>query len=59
MPKIQVGCVAKGLEKARQKTVSILEVKSIAEAEAMANLGFEFVGLNEEQTAFEFKEPSK
>ena len=59
MPQIQVGCAAKGLEKARQKTVSIIEAKSILEAEAMTNLGFEFVGVNEEGTAFEFKEPSK
>lgn len=54
-----MGCVAKGLKKARQKTVSILEVKSFAEAEAIANLGLEFVGLNEERTAFEFRKPSK
>ena len=39
--------------------MSIIEAKSILEAEAMTNLGFEFVGVNEEGTAFEFKEPSK
>ena len=49
--------MAKGAKKTRQKTVSILEAKSFLEAEALANLGFEFVGLNEERTAFEFKEP--
>ena len=42
-----------------KKTVSILEAKSFSEAEALANLGFEFVGLNEERTALEFKEPRK
>lgn len=51
--------MAKGAKKARQKTVSILEAKSFAEAEALANLGFEFVGLNDEKTAFEFREPKR
>lgn len=36
--------------------MSILEAKSFSEAEAMATLGFDFVGINEEQTAFIFKE---
>ena len=39
--------------------MSIFEVKSFAEAEAIANLGLKFVGLNEERPALEFKEPSK
>ena len=48
MPQIQVGCVAKGLEKARQKTVSILEVKSFAEAEAEAKEGLKHLGMANE-----------
>ena len=54
-----MGCVAKRLKKARQKTVSILEAKTFTEAEALAQLGFELVGMDEERTTFQFKEPSK
>ena len=48
--------MAKGLKKERQKTVNILEAKSFLEAEALAQLGFEFVGMDEAQRAFVFKE---
>ena len=51
--------MAKRLKKARQKTVSILEAKTFTEAEALAHLGFELVGMDEERTTFQFKEPSK
>ena len=45
MPEIQVGCVAKRLKKARQKTVSIFEVKSFADAEAQAKEGLKHIGM--------------
>ncbi len=53
---MESGRMAKGLKKERQKTVSILEAKSFSEAEALAKLGFEFVGMDEAQGAFVFKE---
>ena len=59
MPEMEQGRMGKGLKKEGQKTVSVLEAKSFSEAEALANLGFEFVGLNEERTAFQFKETTR
>ena len=56
---MEQGCMGKGLKKEGQKTVSVLEAKSFSEAEALANLGFKFVGLNEERTAFQFKETTR
>lgn len=51
--------MAKGLEKKRKKTVNILEAKSFSEAEALANLGFVFVGMDDVKNAFIFKEPER
>ena len=56
---MEPGRMAKGAKKGKEKTVSILEVQSFAEAEALAQLGFEYVGMTEEGTAFEFREPSR
>ena len=50
------GGMAKRIKKARQKTVSILEAKSFSEAEALAQLGFQFIGMDEAGTVFQFKE---
>lgn len=54
-----MGRMEKGFEKEGQKEVSILEAKSFSEAEALAQLGFEYVGMNTEGTTFEFREPAR
>ena len=59
MPKVEQRSLAKGLEKKRKKTVNILEAKSFSEAEALANLGFVFVGMDDVKNAFIFKEPER
>ena len=51
--------MAKRAKKEGEKTVNILEAKSFSEAEALASLGFVFVGMDDGKTAFIFKEPER
>lgn len=39
--------------------MSIIEARTFLEAEALANLGFEFIGLNDDNTTIQFKEPDR
>lgn len=48
--------MAKRLKKENQKTVSILEAKTFVEAEALDQLGFVLVGMDEAKEAFVFRE---
>lgn len=52
---MESGGMAKGAKKEREKTVSILEAKSFSEAEALAQLGFQFIGMDEAGITFLFK----
>ena len=53
---MEPGSVAKRLKKENQKTVSILEAKTFVEAEALDQLGFVLVGMDEAKEAFVFRE---
>jgi hypothetical protein len=51
--------MAKRAKKEGEKTVRFLEARTLVEAEALAQLGFELVGMDENGKVFQFKEPTK